>query len=91
MIHIVETVRINNDQTVKTEVGEFLVCQRNVGYAENDGYWVVTQLPELYWSNGGVLRQRRPEKFLGVFATPVDMVEAIDAATIQPIRDEMVR
>jgi hypothetical protein len=91
MITLVETVRINNDQTVKTDAGEFYAEQRNAGFEPNDGAWVVTQLPELYWSGAGVLRQRRPEKFLGVFATPELAVAAIEGAELQPIEDRMVR
>jgi hypothetical protein len=90
MITITETVRINNDQSFKTPAGEFLVVQRNGGYADNDGQWVVTQLPELYWSTGGVLRQRRPEKFLGVL-TKEEAVAAIESAELQPIMDKMIR
>jgi hypothetical protein len=91
MITLVETVFINHTQTVETDAGKFMINQRNEGYAENDGKWTVTQLPELYWSPGGVLRQRRPEKFLGIFLTPVDVVEAIEAATLQPVQDRMIR
>jgi hypothetical protein len=90
MVTLVESVRINKDQTIKTEAGEFYICQRNEGFALNDGQWVVTQLPELYWGAAGVLRQRRSEKFLGIFLTPVDVVEAIEAAELQPIEDKMV-
>ena len=90
-IEIRETVRINNNQTVKTDVAEFSVEQRNEGFADNDGQWIVTQGIELYWSNIGVLRQRRPEKFLGVFPTTEAVVAAILAAEPQPIVDKMVR
>jgi len=90
MIKIAETVGINNDQTVKTEAGEFMAVQRNQGYATNDGHWVVTQLPELYWSGIGVLRQRRPSSFLGAFATPELAAAAIESATLQPVADRMV-
>lgn len=86
---ITNTVRINNDQTVKTSVGEFMVVQRNEGYADNDGHWTVTQLAELYWSPIGVLRQRRSGLFLGVFDTPADAMAAIEAAMPQPISDKM--
>lgn len=86
-----KAVRVNKDQTVKTDAGEFMIVQRNEGFDRNDHQWVVTQLAELYWSNIGVLRQRRPEKFLGVFPSLVDMVEAIEAAELQPIKDKMVR
>ena len=91
MITMVESDRINKDQTVTTSAGEFMIVQRNEGFAVNDGKWVVTQLPELYWSGIGVLRQRRAEQFIGVFGTPVDVVEAIEAAEAMPIDDRMVR
>jgi hypothetical protein len=86
---ITETVRINNDQTIKTSVGEFMVVQRNAGYADNDGHWTVTQLAELYWSPIGVLRQRRPGLFLGVFDTPAAAMASIEDAVPQPIDDKM--
>lgn len=80
----------NHEQSVTTEIGEFLIRQRNVGYADNDGRWIVSQLPELYWSGIGTLRQRRPGKFLGVFDTREEADAAINAATLQPIEDKAV-
>jgi hypothetical protein len=91
MIDIVETVLINNDQTVKTPAGEFAVSQRNEGFAVNDGTWNVTQLPELYWSGAGVLRQRRSERFLGAFADTAAAAAAIESADLMPLTDRMVR
>lgn len=85
-----ETVRFNNDQTIKTEAGKFYVNQRLSGYAENDGKWVVEQLQELYWSPIGVLRRKRRGAFVGVFDTIKDAEDAIKSATLQPINDEMV-
>jgi hypothetical protein len=90
MIQLRETFRINNDQTIKTPAGEFMAEQRNAGFADNDGAWIVSQLAELYWSEIGVLRRRRPGKFLGVFPTPEEAVKAIEAAELQPIQDQMV-
>jgi hypothetical protein len=91
MITLVESVLINNDQSVKTDAGEFMINQRNEGYAENDGKWTVSQHAPLYWSTAGVLRSKGDEKFLGVFLTPVDVIEAIEAAGTLPLRDHMVR
>lgn len=82
--------RSNNEHTVTTGAGQFLLTQRNAGYVDNDGQWVVSQLPELYWSPIGVLRQRRPGTFLGVFATLDAANAAITAAEPQPIVDEML-
>jgi hypothetical protein len=86
-VEIAETYRFNNDQTVETEVGTFYVEQRNAGFEPNDGAWIVTQLPELYWTTYGTLRRRRPVKRLGVFADIADAVEAIEAAEPQPVDD----
>ncbi len=78
----------NNDQTIKTHVAEFLVVQRNVGFIDNDGLWLVSQLPELYWTTTGGLRQRRPGKFLGAFLEPEAALEVILCADPQPIEDK---
>lgn len=83
--------RINNDHTQTFEAGEFYFQQRNAGYADNDGKWVVSLMPEVYWSNVGVLRQRRPGKLVGVFATLGIAVDAAREAGRMPIVDEMVR
>jgi hypothetical protein len=91
MITLVETVFLNHTQTVKTDAGNFMINQRNEGYAENDGKWTVSQHAPLYWSKAGVLRSKGDEKFLGVFPTAVDMIEAIEAAKPLPVRDHMVR
>lgn len=90
MITITETVRFNNDQTVTTDAGDFMVVQRNSGYADNDGRWVVSQLAELYWGAAGVLRQRRAGRFLGVYDTTDAAVAAIEAAEPMPIADKML-
>lgn len=82
--------RSNNERTVTTPAAEFLIGQRNAGYADNDGRWVVHQLPELYWSKGGVLRRRRPGAYLGAFETEAAALAAIEAAEAQPERDEWV-
>lgn len=74
----------NNLQTVVTEVGEFSVEQRNAGFASNDGRWSVHQYADLYWSSIGILTERRPSKFLGVFDTIADVIVAIEAAKVQP-------
>lgn len=91
MIFFEESVRINKNQSWKTDKGTFQAEQRNEGFAENDGKWILSQHPDLYWSNAGVLRSKGDEKFLGVFLTPVDVIEAIEAAEPLPIRDHMVR
>jgi hypothetical protein len=86
-IEISETYRFNNDQTVETEVGTFYVEQRNAGFEPNDGKWIVTQLPELYWTTHGTLHRRRPGKPLGAFATTTEAAAAIEAAELQPVDD----
>jgi hypothetical protein len=82
--------RSNNERTETTPAARFLMSQRHAGYADNDGRWVVSQLPELYWSAAGVLRQRRPGAFLGVFDTEAAALATIQAAEPQPERDEWV-
>ena len=77
----------NNKRTVETPTITFFVEQRNFGFAENDGRWLLTQLPELYWSAGGCLRQRRPGTFLGVFDDMAAVETAIANAPVQPIED----
>ena len=80
----------NNKASIEANGLKFLIEQRNVGFVNNDGRWIVSQLAELYWSNIGVMRQRRPGAFLGVF-DDMDAVRAVIAAAApQPERDEMV-
>lgn len=86
-VEITENYRFNNDQTVETEVGTFYVEQRNAGFVDNDGKWLVTQLPELYWTAHGTPRRLRPAKHLGAFADAADAVAAINAAEPQPVVD----
>jgi hypothetical protein len=86
-VEIAENFRVNNDQTVETEAGEFYVWQRNEGFEPNDGQWIVTQLPELYWTTYGTLRRRRPAKRLGLFPGIAGAVAAIEAAEQQPVED----
>jgi hypothetical protein len=80
MVTLVESVRINKDQTVKTDAGEFYVCQRNEGFVNNDGRWLVKLLPNFEWSPGGAYIETRPGRDLGNFLTPVDVIEAIESA-----------
>lgn len=85
------TYRSNNDQSVKRADGaEFMIVQRNAGYADNDGRWIATLLPELFWSNIGTLRRRRASRFLGVFETKADALLAIIEADRGPEVDEPV-
>jgi hypothetical protein len=86
-----QVILVNHDQTIHAVAGEFMVCQRNEGYAENDGQWTVHLLPELYWSAIGTLRQRRAGRFVGVFPTIDDAQAAIAAADAEPVADKMVR
>ncbi len=81
----------NNERHIVTAVAEFLMSQRNVGFADNDGRWIVSQLPELYWSPIGALRRRRPGAFLGAFDTEAAALTAIENAAPQPENDGMVR
>jgi hypothetical protein len=80
----------NHKASITADGGTFLIEQRNVGFADNDGRWIVSQLAELYWSNIGTMRQRRPGAFLGVFDDMDAVNAAIAAAAPQPERDEMV-
>jgi len=80
----------NNKASIEANGLKFLIEQRNVGFANNDGRWIVSQLAELYWSPIGVMRQRRPGAFLGVFDSLEAVHAAVSAATPQPERDEMV-
>jgi len=82
---------INHTETVTTETARFMIEQRNAGFADNDGRWVVSQMAELYWGVGGVLRERRPGTFLGVFDNRASVDAAIAEATTLPIDDRMVR
>lgn len=75
---------------VTTDVGEFMLEQRNIGFEPNDGKWVVTQLPGLFWSEIGVLYQRRPGAFLGVFDTLELAYKAAYEAERQPERVKML-
>lgn len=74
----------NNEAHVKTEAGEFLYSQRNVGYWENDGRWIVNQLSELYWDGYGYLTQKREGILLGIYDTKEEAEEAIRSATQLP-------
>lgn len=87
LIEITENFRFNNDQTIETETGTFYVEQRNAGFEPNDGKWIVTQLPELYWTTYGTLHRRRSGKSLGIFVDPAEAAAAIEAAAPQPIED----
>jgi hypothetical protein len=75
----------NNLQTITTPDGEFGVEQRNGGFVDNDGKWLVTQCGELYWSFGELRRKAR-SVFLGVFDTISDAETAIRNA--QPLADD---
>lgn len=80
----------NNRHSVKTDVAEFMIEQRNAGFADNDGRWILSQLPELFWSNIGTLRRRRAGRFLGVFDDMAAINLAVAAAELMPEVDEMV-
>lgn len=90
MVELIENYRINNDQTVTTPAGTFYAEQRNCGFVDNDGAWIITQLPELYWSEGGCLRRRRPGRRVGIFPDATTAAEAIEASEQQPVADQMV-
>ncbi len=90
MIAFQESVLVNNDQSFQTAAGLFMTQQRNEGFAVNDGKWVLSQHGDLYRSTGGVLRLTADVKFLGVFDTAVDVVEAIELAAPLPARDHVV-
>lgn len=68
---------INQDATIQSSAGSFLIEQRNAGFAVNDGKWIVQRLPELYWSHG-TLYQRRAGEFVGTFDTRAAAVAATE-------------
>lgn len=74
----------NNDKWITNNIGTFHLEQRNVGFADNDGRWVVTQSPELYWSASGVLYYKARGAFLGVFDTETLALVAVESAERQP-------
>lgn len=80
----------NHLHTITTPAGQFVVEQRNVGFASNDGKWVVSLLPELYWSHIGTLRKRREGRFLGAFTGRATANAAIATTGLPPAIDVMV-
>jgi hypothetical protein len=82
--------QFNNLQTITTSAGDFAVEQRNAGFAENDGRWIVTHLGDLYWRHGELHRRAR-SVFLGVFDTTADADAAIRNAQPLPEDDHAVR
>lgn len=74
----------NHEGYTKTDAGEFLYNQRNVGYWENDGKWIVNQLPDLYWDKWGYLAKRREGRTLGLFDTKEAAEAAIKSAEAMP-------
>lgn len=74
--------QINNLQSVTTDAGEFAIEQRNCGFVNDDGHWLVTQMGELYWSFGELRRKAR-SVFLGAFPTIPEAETAIRNA--QPL------
>lgn len=80
----------NHIQTVSAPGGEFMFEQRNGGFVDNDGKWIVNQLPELYFSPTGCLRQRRAGRFLGV-AEDLASALALAAATGPMPDDDRMR
>ncbi len=75
-------VRYNNDQTITYGGAEFYAEQRNAGFADNDGSWVITLHAQNVWTTGGVLCEARPGRHVGVFTT----IAAADRA----IRDTVI-
>jgi hypothetical protein len=80
----------NNLQTVTTDAGEFGVEQRNAGFVDNDGKWIVTHCGKIYWSHGEMRRKAR-SVFLGVFDTIADAETAIRNAQSLTDDDHVVR
>jgi hypothetical protein len=74
----------NHEQAIRTDVAEFMITQRNVGFADNDGQWIVTQLAEFEYNHLGTLYKIRGGKFLGAFADLDAARAAIATATVQP-------
>jgi hypothetical protein len=74
----------NNERYLQTDAGEFLMNQRNVGYWENDGRWIVRQLADLYWDGYGYLTKRREGLSIGPFDTEEEALTAIASAEIRP-------
>lgn len=80
----------NKVQTIQAAGGEFMIEQRNAGFADNDGRWIVSQLPELYWSKIGTLRRKRAGRFLGVCDDLAAVAWLIANTEPMPEVDEMV-
>lgn len=55
----------------------WVLAQRNVGYADNDGRWTAQRVAGNRWSSCGILESVGTSAFLGVFATEPDAVAAI--------------
>jgi hypothetical protein len=55
-----------------------------------NGRWVLSQLPELYWSRAGVLYRRRAGRFVGVFDDSDAARNAAPAAEAMPVVEEIV-
>jgi hypothetical protein len=81
----------NNEWSFKTDVAEFVLVQRNVGFEPNDGRWIVRQCAEFYFGEGGFFRQRRPGRFLGTFDDAGAAMRAVATATRVPVDDRLVR
>lgn len=74
----------NNNATFSTEIGRFMIEQRNVGYSTNDGRWLLTLLPEHSFGANGRMVQRRPGQFLGGYDSLTLAVEAMYAFSTPP-------
>ena len=74
----------NNNVTLSTEIGRFMIEQRNVGYSTNDGRWLLTLLPEHSFGTNGRMIQRRPGQFLGGYDSLTAAVGAMHAFSAPP-------
>ena len=82
------TYASSNRRTFTTDAGRFMIERRNAGFADNDGRWIISQLPEYRWTFGGELRKCRHGAFLGSFDTEADAVAAAESAEQLPETNE---
>lgn len=74
----------NNEEWRTTDAGRFCLTQRNAGYADNDGRWVVSQVGEHEYDHLGTLYRTREGKVLGVFDSKETALAAVQTATQLP-------
>ena len=83
-----DTYVSNHRQSFSAPAGTFMLEQKNAGFVENDGRWILAQLPESTWVYGQ-LRITRKGRVVGVFDTEAEARIAASAIdTSMPSCDE---